>query len=153
MYILQTCVTMSTLLSLERSVVLLINYRGGDAGERGHTCLHLATPSTPTCKSSRTRPPRTPPGHAPPRSHTRPHAQTRLPGGRRREAGITSLRPPLCNNQGRYHQRGRGRGTSAASLWRRRGRWTRIPSSLSSFSVFGLQDPLVTVESGAKWQG
>lgn len=30
----------------------------------------------------------------------------------------------------------------------RHARWSRIPSSLSSFSVFGLQDPLVTAESG-----
>lgn len=111
-------------------------------GEGGsHVCLRLATPNTRIHAHRHARP------HAY-HTHTHPHAQTRLPGSRRREAGITSPRPPLCNNQGRYHQTSRGRGTSAASLWRRRGRWSRIPSSLSSFSVFGLQDPLVTEESG-----
>lgn len=111
-------------------------------GEGGsHVCLRLATPNTHIHAHRHARP------HAY-RTHTHPHAQTRLPGSRRREAGITSPRPPLCNNQGRYHQTSRGRGTSAASLWRRRGRWSRIPSSLSSFSVFGLQDPLVTVQWG-----
>lgn len=112
----------------------------------GPTRAGLGRPRPHVRKLARTRTathtqPRTP------RSHARPHAQTRPPGRGRREAGITSPRPPLCNNQGRYHQRGQGRGTSAASLWQRRARWSRIPSSLSSFSVFGLQDPLVTEES------
>lgn len=89
-------------------------------------------------------------GSATPLAHTHSHApwlihtQTRpwaMGGGR---WVITSPRLPLCNNQGRYHQRGPGRGISAASLWRRLERWSQIPSSPSSFSVFGLQDPLVT---------
>lgn len=125
---------------------MYINYRGGDARGRGHMCVCAWPHPAPNIHAHRHARPHARPTLTHP--HAQPHAQTRLPGSRRREAGITSPRPPLCNNQGRYHQTGRGRGTSAASLWRRRGRWSRIPSSLSSFSVFGLQDPLVTVQWG-----
>lgn len=113
-------------------------------GKGSHVCPRPAAPST----HAHARPAR-----ARTLAHTHVHTQTRLRGGRPGEAGITSPRPPLCNNRGRYHQRGQGRGTSAASLWRTRGRWSRIPSSLSSFSVFGLQDPLVTEESGPSGGG
>lgn len=93
-------------------------------------------------------------GSAPPHTHTlarsmaHPHTQTCPWAMGEGRWVITSPRLPLCNNQGPYHQRGPGRGTSVASLWRRLERWSQIPSSPSSFSVFGLQDPLVTEAGG-----
>lgn len=133
------------------------DYRGDDAeGGLGVTFVFLSVPGAwlhaPTRASASVH---THPTHRlriPTHTHTLAHSpwlihtQTRpwTTGGGRWV--ITSPRLPLCNNQGRYHQRGPGRGTSVVSLWRRLERWSQIPSSLSSFSVFGLQDPLVTVQ-------
>lgn len=68
---------------------------------------------------------------------------------RHREEGsgqeVTSLHPPLYSNRGWSHRRGQGPGISAVCLWQTPGRWNQIPSSLSSFSVFGLRGLLETV--------
>lgn len=134
---------------------MYIGYRGGDAEGGGVTFVFLLvlgawlhTPmwvSTPVhTHPTQARTPMHIHSHAPWLIHTQTCPRTMGEG----RWVITSPRLPLCNNRGRYHQRGPGRGTSVASLWRRRERWSRIPSSLSSFSVFGLQDPLVTEAEG-----
>lgn len=132
------------------------DYRGDDAEGGGVTSVFLSVPGAwlhPPTRVSASVPTHTRhTGSVPPRTHTLAHSpllihtQTRPWTTGEGRWVITSPRLPLCNNQGRYHQRGPGRGTSVASLWRRLERWSQIPSSLSSFSVFGLQDPLVTVQ-------
>lgn len=137
---------------------MYIDYRGDDAeGGGGHICVSACSRRLAThtqedeCIRVHTHTPhrlRTPPTHTLARSMAHPHTQTRPWAMGEGRWVITSPRLPLCNNQGPYHQRGPGRGTSVASLWRRLERWSQIPSSPSSFSVFGLQDPLVTEAGG-----
>lgn len=59
--------------------------------------------------------------------------------------GVTSPHPPRCSSRGPYRRRDRGPGICAACPGRTPWRWSRSPSSLSSFSVFGLPGPLETV--------
>lgn len=137
---------------------IYIDYRGGDAEGVvvSHLCLGLLQALSyahPLGRGARRS------GSAPPCTRTLSHAPWLIHTQTRPRAMgegwwvITSQRLPLCNNQGWYHQRGPGRGTSAASLWRRLERWSQIPSSPSSFSVFGLQDPLVTEAEGRRTKG
>lgn len=61
---------------------MYINYRGGVARGRAHTCLRLATPAaTPTRTAKHTRTPRAP--HARTHAHTHRHARRAAGGGRR----------------------------------------------------------------------
>lgn len=63
----------------------------------------------------------------------------------RGSGAVTSPRPPRCSSRGLSRRTDRDPGTCAAcpgqTLWR----WSQNPSSLSSFSVFGLPGLLETV--------
>lgn len=63
----------------------------------------------------------------------------------RGSGAVTSPRPPRCSSRGLSRRRDRNRGTCAASPGQTPWRWSQSPSSLSSFSVFGLPGLLETV--------
>lgn len=63
----------------------------------------------------------------------------------RGSGAVTSPRPPRCSSRGPSRRRARDRGTCAASPGQTPWRWSQSPSSLSSFSVFGLPGLLETV--------
>lgn len=64
----------------------------------------------------------------------------------RRGAGaVTSPHPPRCSSRGLSRRTDRDRGTCAACPGQTPWRWSQSPSSLSSFSVFGLPGLLETV--------
>lgn len=66
-------------------------------------------------------------------------------GAGRGSGAVTSPRPPRCSSRGPSRRRDRDRGTCAASPGQTPWRWSQSPSSLSSFSVFGLPGLLETV--------
>lgn len=59
-------------------------------------------------------------------------------GAGRGSGAVTSPHPPRCSSRGPSRRRDRDRGTCAASPGQTPWRWSQSPSSLSSFSVFGL---------------